>query len=94
MIQTTYRWARRERLLDDQAAGGLVTNLDGWYPPVPPGLAQCARCAALLVDAAEPRRVHDRFHDGLRLLWDVPAAPGTTRSMRAAATRRHGGRLP
>jgi hypothetical protein len=52
-----------------------MTNLDGQYPPVTPGLVQCARCAALLVDAAEPRRAHDRFHDGLRLLWERTGGP-------------------
>jgi hypothetical protein len=40
----------------------------------------CARCAALLVDAAEPRRAHDRFHDGLRLLWERTGKAGHTGS--------------
>jgi hypothetical protein len=52
-----------------------MTNLDGQYPPVTLGLVACARCAAVLVNAAEPRRAHDRFHDGLRLLWERTGGP-------------------
>jgi hypothetical protein len=43
-----------------EAADLLGRLRDGWTRP-----------AAVLVDAAEPRRVHDRFHDGLRLRWEV-----------------------
>jgi hypothetical protein len=40
--------------------GPAVTNLEDSYPPVTPGLVQCTRCAALVVDAAAPRKAHDR----------------------------------
>ena len=33
-------------------------------------LGRWTRPAAVLVDAAEPRQVHDRFHDGLRRRWE------------------------
>jgi hypothetical protein len=57
-----------------------------------PGLVQCVRCAAVLVDAAEPRRVHDRFHDGLRLLWERAGTGSRAARPRRAAVgyrRRH-----
>jgi hypothetical protein len=41
------------------------------YRPVPgqDGLVACARCAALLVDAAGPKATHAAHHAALALLW-------------------------
>jgi hypothetical protein len=57
-------------------------------------LGRWTRPAAVLVDAAEPRQVHDRFHDGLRLRWERreraagPLDPGARRSATVGAIRR------
>jgi hypothetical protein len=60
-----------------EAADLLGRLRDGWTRP-----------AAVLDDAAEPRQVHDRFHDSLRLRWER-AGNGQGRS-----TPARGGRLP
>jgi hypothetical protein len=60
-----------------EAADLLGRLRDGW-----------ARPAAVLVDAAEPRRVHDRFHDGLRLRWEWAG------NAQGRSTPARGGRLP
>jgi hypothetical protein len=61
-----------------EAADVLGRLRDGWTRP-----------AAVLVDAAEPRQVHDRFHDGLRLRWE---RAGNGQQGRSTPAR--GGRLP
>ena len=61
-----------------EAADLLGRLRDGWTRP-----------GAVLVDAAEPRQVHDRFHDGLRLRWERAGNGQQGRS-----TPAHGGRLP
>ena len=61
-----------------EAADLLGRLRDGWTRP-----------AAVLVDAAEPRQVHDRFHDGLRLRWE---RGGNGQQGRSTPAR--GGRLP
>jgi hypothetical protein len=73
-----------------EAAGLLGRLRDGWTRP-----------AAVLVDAAEPRQVHDRFHDGLRLRWERagngqqgPLDPGARRSATVGAIRRRHGKEP
>ena len=67
-----------------EAADLLGRLRDGWTRP-----------AAVLVDAAEPRQVHDRFHDGLRLRRGTrreratgPLDPGVRRSATVGAIRR------
>jgi hypothetical protein len=52
-------------------------------------LGRWTRPATVLVDAAEPRQVHDRFHDGLRLRWE---RAGNGQQGRSTPAR--GGRLP
>ena len=60
------------------SAADLLGRLrDGWTRP------------AVLVDAAEPRQVHERFHDGLRLRWE---RAGNGQQGRSTPAR--GGRLP
>jgi hypothetical protein len=61
-----------------EAADLLGRLRDGWTRP-----------AAVLVDAAQPRQVHDRFHDGLRLRWE---RAGNGQQGRSTPAR--GGRLP
>lgn len=51
-----------------------MTNLEGSYPPVLPGLVSCSRCGALLLDAAAARKFHDAFHAGLRRMWEATNA--------------------
>jgi hypothetical protein len=63
-----------------EAADLLGRLREGWTRP-----------AAVLVDAAEPRQVHDRFRDGLRLRWERaagPLDPGARRSATVGAIRR------
>jgi hypothetical protein len=70
-----------------EAADLLGRLRDGWTRP-----------AVVLVDAAEPRQVHDRFHDGLRLRWECreraagPLDPGARRSATVGAIRRRHGK--
>jgi hypothetical protein len=40
------------------------------YVPLLPGLASCARCAALIVDGKASRETHDNHHRALRALWE------------------------
>jgi hypothetical protein len=61
-----------------EAADLLGRLRDGWTRP-----------AAVLVDAAEPRQVHDRFHNDLRLRWE---RAGNGQQGRSTPAR--GGRLP
>jgi hypothetical protein len=48
------------------------------YRPVPglDGLVACARCAAVVVDAAGPQATHAAHHAGLALLWHTQSGDG------------------